>query len=168
MIWRDYPKNPVTETHMLSIDAKMGRRNLEYNITGLVECVCLCGNYVLVAPRAGFESGMINVFKIGHREMIHSIATKEDEAVFSMVCSKNKLLYGTLEGSCFSFLLDSQSIKSTSIDSFIGIQNSLWVSTSNQIHVLNSETLNIKRSHYTTSCKKMTNTEAYRSVETLL
>ena len=58
-----------------------------------------------MAPRAGFESGMINVFKIGHREMIHSIATKEDEAVFSMVCSKNKLLYGTWKAHAFPFFL---------------------------------------------------------------
>ena len=154
MVWLDHPKNPVTEAHVLSIDAKLGRKSVHYTISGLVECVCQCGNYVLVAPRVGFECGMINVFESGKREMIHSIATNRDESVCCMMCSKNKIYCGTSEGSCFSFLLDPQSIKSTSIlwiktisnyriESIVAIQKSLWVSSSNQIHILNSETLDI-------------------------
>ncbi|KAL5505743.1 hypothetical protein EMCRGX_G007231 [Ephydatia muelleri] len=154
MVWLDHPKNPVTEAHVLSIDAKLGRKSVHYTISGLIECVCQCGNYILVAPRVGFECGMINVFESGKREMIHSIATNRDESVCCMMYSKNKMYCGTSEGSCFSFLLDPQSIKSTSIlwiktisnyriESIVAIQKSLWVSSSNQIHILNPETLDI-------------------------
>ena len=154
MVWRDHPVELSSDINTFIV-SREGKRVKQYCIKNLAECVCLCGDYVLVAPRAGFDSGTIKVYNGDNGEVIHSIPTHDSEAVCCMTCSKNHIYCGTIEGSCFSFILDTQCICSTNIlhaqsismsriESIVEVNNSLWVSCRDNIYILNTETLEIE------------------------
>ena len=70
-----------------------------------VQCMALCGDHVWVGSRAGIEYGVIDIFSVSTRELVHNVRMHENSV--SCITATDKAVYlGTLEGYCFSFYND--------------------------------------------------------------
>ena len=116
-----------------------------------VQCISLCGDHVWVATRAGMGYGVIDIFSIKNRELIHSIRLKDNSV--SCIAHSDKMVYcGTLEGCCFSFSRDIEQIQvsarqhykcvsENAVDGIVVTKDALWLSHTHRIFFLNLETL---------------------------
>ncbi|KAL5463452.1 hypothetical protein EMCRGX_G032347 [Ephydatia muelleri] len=116
-----------------------------------VQCISLCGDHVWVASRAGIEYGVIDIFNIKTRDLVHNIRLK-DNSVSCMAHSNTMVYCGTLEGYCFSFSRNIEQIKSSAkprykyvsenaVDGIVVTKDGLWLSHTHYIFFLNLETL---------------------------
>ena len=116
-----------------------------------VQCISLCGDHVWVATRAGMGYGVIDIFSIRSRELVHSIRLKDNSV--SCIAHSDKMVYcGTLEGCCFSFSRDIEQIQvnarqhykcvsENAVDGIVVTKDALWLSLTHHIFFLNLETL---------------------------
>ena len=116
-----------------------------------VQCMALCGDHVWVGSRAGIEYGVIGIFSIGSRELVHAVRMHETSV--SCITATDKAVYlGTLEGYCFSFYNDISGIRANvkprykyiseyAIDSIICTQKCVWVAHTRYIYFLNFNNL---------------------------
>ena len=128
-----------------------------------VQCACLCGNHVWVSSQAGNEYGVIDIFNIGTRELVHNIQMGKN-SVSCITCSDKTVYLGTLEGYCFSFSHDIRRIqvnarplyKYISEDTILGIvctMQYVWVSHTCYIYFLNLDSLMLEGSiHHQEEC----------------
>lgn len=140
-----------TDVCVFSINA-MGKSRRDFTIKNLVECICPCGDLILVSPRAGIEIGMIYVLNAESGEL--KICKGATETVSYMTCTKNTVYCGTVEGSCFKLPLNIQTIEFSSvtdqqklsdqcIDSLVVTSDCLWVSHTHHIRLLDLDNLAI-------------------------
>ena len=121
-----------------------------------VQCISLCGDHVWVASRAGIGYGVIDIFNIKTRDLVHNINLKDNSV--SCITHSDKMVYcGTLEGYCFSFSRDIGQIQSNikpcykyisenAVDGIAVTKDGLWVSHTHYVSFLNLETLDIEGS----------------------
>ena len=130
-----------------------------------VRCMKQCGEHVWVASRAGLEYGVVDIFNKNTKDLIHNIKMRENAV--SCITSSDQFVYmGTMEGYCFAFTMDVASIGDSKprykyvsehcVDGVALTHSFLWVSTRNQIHFLNPETLDLEGVE-----KKTKNTHAF-------
>ena len=87
--------------------AKLSKNFIKEN---QVQCMCVCGDHVWVCSRAGIEYGVIDIFSMITRELVHNIRMREN-AVSCITCSDTTVYLGTLEGYCFAFDMDLKAIQ---------------------------------------------------------
>ena len=140
-----------TELNVFSSNTveKVGKQFL-----GEVQVLCMkeCGNHIWVASQAGLGYGVLDIFNKYTKDLlVHNI-----ENVVSCITNSDRLVYmGTMEGYCFAFPMDVQSIRSDikpayryvseyCVDGLVITQTHLWVSSCNQIYFLNPNTLEVE------------------------
>ena len=115
-----------------------------------LSCMKECGEHVWVVSR-----GNVSVFNKSTKDLVYSNEMKE--TAVSCITNSDHLVYmGTMEGYCFVFPVDVRAIKTNPrpcnkynisehcIDGLALSQTCLWVSTCDQIHFLNPETLDLE------------------------
>ena len=119
-------------------------------------CISLCGEHVWLGSRAGLEYGVLDIFNIKTRDLVHNIRMRENYV--SCITSTEKSVYvGTLEGYCFSFINDISKIRNNfkprykyisehAIDGIVATEHSVWVSHNKYIYLLNLDTLSLEGS----------------------
>ena len=122
-----------------------------------VQCMALCGDHIWVGSRAGIEYGVIDIFGMESRDLIHNIRMKEN-AVSCITCSATTVYCGTLEGYCFAFsknikMMQAQKTKPMykyvsehAVDGITATRNQLWISHTRYIYFLNLENLMLEGS----------------------
>ncbi len=121
-----------------------------------VQCMALCNDHVWVGSRAGIEYGAIDIYNITTRELVHNIRLREN-SVSCLVVAKDRVLIGTLEGYCFSFSSDVQSVRQNAkphykyvsehaVDGIACTADFIWVSHTRYIYFLNSHNLALEGS----------------------
>ena len=121
-----------------------------------VQCICLCGDHVWVSSRAGIEYGVIDIFSITSRELVHNIRMREN-SVSCITCSDKTVYLGTLEGYCFSFSRDIRKIQANAkprykyvsehaVDGIVCTLQCVWVSHTRYIYFLNPDNLALEGS----------------------
>ena len=121
-----------------------------------VQCMALCNDHVWVGSRAGIEYGVIDIFNIATRELVHNIRVREN-SVSCLTASKDRVLIGTLEGYCFSFSNDVNSVRSNAkpryshvsehaVDGIACTNEFIWVSHTRYIYFLNPDNLALEGS----------------------
>ncbi|XP_065919794.1 leucine-rich repeat serine/threonine-protein kinase 2-like [Dysidea avara] len=135
----------VFNTHTL---VNIGKHFVNQN---QVRCMKQCGDHIWVASRAGLENGVVDIFNKNTKDLVHNI--KIEENAVSCITNSEQLVYmGTMEGFCFVFPMDAQSIQSNimpkrkyisehCVDGVVFTKTCLWVSTCNQIHFLHPDSL---------------------------
>ena len=110
-----------------------------------------CGQYVWVPSRIDLEYGVVNIFNKTTKDLVHSLKMKENSV--SCITSSDDWVYlGTMEGNCFVFPVNVTDIQANTrpcyvcisehcIDGLALSQTHLWASIRDQIHFLNSQTL---------------------------
>ena len=121
-----------------------------------VQCICLCGDHVWVASRAGIEYGVIDIFSISTRELVHNILMKEN-SVTCIACSDSTVYLGTLEGYCFSYARDIKLIQANTkprfkyvsdhaVDGIVVTKQCVWISHTRYIYFLDLDNLALEGS----------------------
>ena len=121
-----------------------------------VQCMALCGDHVWVGSRAGIEYGVINIFSIGSRELVHNFRMRENS--LSCIAATDKAVYlGTLEGYCFSFYNDISRVRANvkprykyisehAVDGIVCTQQCVWVAHTRYVYFFNFENLALEGS----------------------
>ena len=121
-----------------------------------VQCMALCGDHVWVGSRAGIEHGVIDIFSIGSRELVHIVRMRENSV--SCITATDKAVYlGTLEGYCFSFYNDIYGVRANikprykyisehAVDGIVCTQMCVWVAHTRYIYFLNFDNLALEGS----------------------
>ena len=121
-----------------------------------VQCMALCGDHVWVGSRAGIEYGVIDIFSIGSRELVHNIRIHENSV--SCITATDKAVYlGTIEGYCFSFYNGISAVHANikprykyiseyAVDGIVCTQQCVWVAHTRCIHFLYLDNLALKGS----------------------
>ena len=121
-----------------------------------VQFMALCGDYVWVGSRAGIEYGVIDIFSVGSRELVHNIRMRENS--LSCIAATDKAVYlGTLEGYCFSFYNDISGVRANvkprykyiskhAVDGIVCTQQCVWVAHTKYIYFLNFDNLALEGS----------------------
>ena len=121
-----------------------------------VQCMALCGDHVWVGSRAGIQYGIIGIFSIYSRELVHTIHMRDN--FFSCITATDKAVYfGTLEGYCFSFYNDVTGVQANvkprykyisehAVDGIVCTQQCVWVAHTRYIYFLNFDNLAIEGS----------------------
>ena len=119
-----------------------------------VQCICLCGDHMWVASSAGIECGVIDIFSVASRELVHNIRMK-DNPVSCIACTDRNVYLGTLEGYCFSYCRDIKKIQANAkprckyvsehaVDGIVATQLCIWISHTRYISFLNSDHLRLE------------------------
>ena len=98
-----------TEINMYSTN-NMVKVNSSFIKDNQVQCICLCKDHVWVGSRAGIDYGVIDIFSVVTRDLVHNIRMREN-SVSCITCSNTHVYLGTLEGYCFSFSIDIKQIQ---------------------------------------------------------
>ena len=98
-----------TEINMYSTNA-MVKVNSSFIKDNQIQCICLCKDHVWVGSRAGIDYGVIDIFSVVTRDLVHNIRMREN-SVSCITCSNTHVYLGTLEGYCFSFSIDIKQIQ---------------------------------------------------------
>ena len=122
-----------------------------------VQCMVFCGDHVWVASRAGIEYGVIDIFSVGSRELVHNVRMHENSV--SCITATDKAVYlGTLEGCCFSFYNDISALRANvkpryktyisehAVDGIVCTQQCVWVAHTRYIYFLNFDNLALEGS----------------------
>jgi hypothetical protein len=121
-----------------------------------VQCMALCGDHVWVGSRAGIEYGVIDIFSVGSRELVHNVRMRENSIV--CITATDKAVYlGTLEGYCFSYYNEISGvcanvkprykyISEHAVDSIVCTQQCVWVAHTRYIYFLNFDNLALEGS----------------------
>ena len=134
--------------------AKLSKNFIKEN---QVQCMHVCGDHVWVCSRAGIEYGVIDIFSMITRELVHNIRMREN-AVSCIACSESTVYLGTLEGYCFAFDMDLKMIQTNcrpkyryisehAIDGVIVTKKHVWVSHTRFLFFLNLDTLTLEHSY---------------------
>ena len=119
-----------------------------------VRCMKQCGDHIWVASRAGLEYGVVDIFNKNTKDLVHNIKMRENAV--SCITNSDQLVYmGTMEGYCFAFPMDVQTIQCDikpkykyvsehCVDGVVLTKTCLWASTRNQIHFLNPDSLDLE------------------------
>ena len=135
---------------------RMVKLNKNFIKDNQVQCMCVCGDHVWVGSRAGIEYGVIDIFSITSRELVHNIRMREN-SVSCITCSDSTVYLGTLEGYCFSFCMDIKAIQSNArprykyisenaVDGIAVTDKHVWISHTKLIYFLNLESLQMEHS----------------------
>ena len=129
-----------------------------------VYCMALCGDHVWVGSRAGIEYGVINIFSVGSRELVHNIHMREN-LVLCITATDKAVYLGTLEGYCFSFYNDIigvhanirpkyKYISEYAIDGIVCTTQCVWVTHTRYIYFLKFDNLALEGSiHHKKECE---------------
>ena len=121
-----------------------------------VQCMALCNDHVWVGSRAGIEYGVIDIFNIATRELVHNIRMREN-SVSCLTAARDRVLIGTLEGYCFSFSNDVASVRNNAkprykyvsehaVDGIACTREFIWVSHTRYIFFLSPDNLALEGS----------------------
>lgn len=122
-----------------------------------IQCMSVCGDHIWLCSRAGIEFGVIDIFNINSRELVHNVRLRENTV--SCITSSNSVVFlGTIEGYCFSFDIDIKAIQRNSkpkycyvsdhtIDGIIVTDKHVWVSHTYFVSFLNLQNLQLEHSH---------------------
>ena len=123
-----------------------------------VQCIALCGDHIWIGSRAGIEYGVIDIFNISNRELVHNIRMREN-SVSCICCSDTHVYLGTLEGYCFAFNRDLKRIQASAkprykyvsehaVDGIACTTQCVWVAHTRHIYFLNRDSLILEGSIY--------------------
>ena len=133
---------------------RMVKLNKNFIKENQVQCMCVCGDHVWVCSRAGIEFGVIDIFSILSRELVHNIRMREN-AVCCIAVANDFVYLGTLEGYVFAFGMDLKAIQANerprhhyisenAIEGIVVTKKHVWVSHTKFMFFLNLETLKIE------------------------
>ena len=134
----------------------MVRANRVFIKDNQVQCMALCGDHVWVGSRAGIEYGVIDIFSVASRELVHNVRMRENSV--SCITATDKAVYlGTLEGYCFSFYNDINGVRANvkprykyisehAVDGIVCTQQCVWVAHTRYIYFLNFDNLALEGS----------------------
>ena len=119
-----------------------------------VQCMCVCGDHVWVCSRSGIEYGVIDIFNIISRELVHNVRMKEN-AVCCITAAEDCVYLGTLEGYVFAFSMDlkkiqandrprHQYISENAIEGIAVTNKHVWVAHTKFMFFLNLDTLKME------------------------
>ena len=125
-----------------------------------------CGQYVWVPSRIDLEYGVVNIFNKTTKDLVHSLKMREN-TVSCITSSDDSVYLGTMEGNCFVFPINVADIQPNTrsrcvcisehcVDGLTVSETCLWVSIRDQIHFLNSQSLEFQGVE-----KRKQNTGAY-------
>jgi serine/threonine protein kinase/GTPase SAR1 family protein len=134
----------------------MVKANKNFIKDNQVQCMALCNDHVWVGSRAGIEYGVIDIFNIANRDLVHNIRMREN-SVSCLTAAKDRVLIGTLEGYCFSFSNDVAKVRSNAkprykyvsehaVDGIACTSEFIWVSHTRYIYFLNPDNLALEGS----------------------
>ena len=122
-----------------------------------VQCMAVCGDHVWVASKAGIEYGVIDIFSVGSRELVHNVHIHESSV--TCITATDKAVYlGTLEGCCFSFYNNISTVRANikprykkyisehAVDGIACTQQCVWVAHTRYIYFLNFDNLALEGS----------------------
>ena len=120
-----------------------------------VKCIGLCGNHIWMSTRSGIGPGLLEIFNIHSRDIVHNIEM-EDVAVSCITCTDSDVFLGTTEGYCLSFTLNSRQrwdsirlkrkyVSEQAIYGILAVDETVWVSHTQNIHFLDTGTMNVDR-----------------------
>ena len=150
-----------TEINMFSTN-NMTRGNRSFIRDNQIQCIHLCKDHMWVGSRAGIDYGVVDIFSVVTRELVHNIRMREN-SVSCITCSKTHVYLGTLEGYCFSFSIDIKQIQANAkprykyvsehavdgiVVTSIAGNESVWVSHTRYIYFLKPENLSQEGSLY--------------------
>jgi len=119
-----------------------------------VRCMKQCGDHIWVASRAGLECGVVDIFNKNTKDLVHTIKLRENAV--SCITNSDQLVYmGTMEGYCFAFPIDVQTIQCDikpkymhvsehCVDGVVFTKTCLWASTRNQVQFLNLDSFDLE------------------------
>ena len=121
-----------------------------------VQGIIKCCNHVWVGSRAGIEYGVVDIFSIATKELVHNIRMREN-SVSCMACTDQAVYIGTLEGYCFRFLSDIDRIRANAkprykyvsenaVDGVTCTQQCVWASHTRYIYFMNFDSLHLEGS----------------------
>lgn len=153
------------ELNIYSIN-KMVKVSKNFIKENQVQCMCVCGDHVWVCSRAGIEYGVVDIFSISSRELVHNIRMREN-SVSCITCSESTVYLGTLEGYCFAFNIDLKAIQANvkpkykyvsenAVDGIAVTKKHVWVSHTKLMYFLNLQNLQLEHSF-----KRIQNQDAF-------
>ena len=121
-----------------------------------VQCISLCGEHVWVGSWTGIKYGVIDIFSIYTRELVHNITMREN-FISCITCTDNAVYLGTLEGDCFAFPCDIKLIQANpnprckhisehAVDGIVATTKCVWISHAHCIYFLNLDNLALEGS----------------------
>ena len=152
-LWICYDGSEGTELNIFNTN-RMAKRNRIFIKRNQVQCMYVCGDHIWVCSHAGREYGVIDIFSIITRELVHNIQMKG--VTFSCITCSNTVVYlGTLEGYCYAFDMDLKAIQNNcqskccyiseyAIDGIIVTKKHMWVSHTHFLSFLNLKTLTLE------------------------
>ena len=120
-----------------------------------VQEIIKCCNHVWVGSRAGMDYGVVAVFNIATKELVHKIRLRENP-VSCMACTEQAVYIGTLGGYCFRFSSDIDRtqaekpiykyVSESAVDGVACTPQCVWVSHTKYIYFMNFDSLNLEGS----------------------
>ena len=119
-----------------------------------VQATIKCSDHVWIGSHAGIKYGVVDIYGIQTKELVHSIQMKEN-SVSCMACTSDAVYIGTLEGYCFRYMSNiavqvqskaeppCQYISENAVDGIACTQQCVWVAHANYIYFLEFDSLHI-------------------------
>ena len=143
-----------TEINMYSTNT-MVKINRSFIRDNQIQCICLCKDHVWFGSRAGIDCGVVDIFSMVTRDLVHSIPIIHN-TISSITCSKTHVYLGTLEGYCLAFSIDIKQLQDNTkpqcthvsehaVDGIVVTNNAgnecVWVSHTHYIYFLKPDNL---------------------------
>ena len=127
------------------------KSRMHFTIPSTTECISVCGDHVWTSVKSGNRHSIIQMFNICTGILVNEILMLD---IVCCIASSDRYVYcGTSEGLCIKFPQDVKLLKSDSqhavtnkisesfVDGIVITSNSLWVSHTKYIHLLDLESL---------------------------
>ena len=134
----------------------MAKVNKHFIKGNQVQAIIKCNDHVWIGSRAGIKYGVVDIFSIQTKELVHNIRMKEN-SVSCMACTTNAVYIGTLEGHCFRFVSNIEQVRTNStpfyrklfenaVDGIACTQQCVWAAHTKYIYFLNFDNLHLESS----------------------
>ncbi len=134
----------------------MAKLNKNFIKENQVQAIIKCNDHLWIGSRAGIEYGVVDIFGIQSKELVHNIRMREN-SVSCMSCTEDAVYIGTLEGYCFRFISDIDAVRNNAkpryryvsenaVDGIACTQQCVWASHTRYIYFMNFESLQLEGS----------------------
>ena len=121
-----------------------------------VQAIIKCNDHVWIGSRAGIEYGVIDIFSIQTKDLVHNIQMREN-SVSCMACTSDAVYIGTLEGYCFRFVGNIEDVRGNAkpryryvsenaVDGIACTQQCVWAAHTRYIYFINFDNLHLEGS----------------------
>ncbi len=134
----------------------MAKVNKNFIKDNQVQAIIKCGDHLWIGSRAGIEYGVVDIFSIQTKELVHNIRMREN-SVSCMSCTDKAVYIGTLEGYCFRFISNIDEVRNNAkpcyryvsenaVDGITCTQQCVWASHTRYIYFMNFDNLHLEGS----------------------